>query len=192
MKDPAFLFYPNDWSGGTIAMSRHVKGAYIDIIVAQFNLGPLSLDEIKTVLGSDFGLTWPALQKKFVKGENDLYYNQRLLTEQTKRSKFSESRRNNAKHMLGHMENENRDSIKYLEELPEKDIEEFYKIYETSRQAIKDKAKALVLWCETNGKQKKNYRSFLLVALNKDFQKRKEPLKITKVEIINGKPTLVL
>src|SRR5688572_2070648 len=64
-KDPACLFYWGDWQGGTITFSRHLKGCYMDLLTAQFNNGPLSLDEIRTVLGSDFGQHWPTLQKKF-------------------------------------------------------------------------------------------------------------------------------
>jgi hypothetical protein len=106
-KDPAFLFYPNDWAGGTIAMTRHQKGCYLDLIIAQFNLGPLSLEEIKTVLGSDFGQVWPTLQKKF-KCENGLYLNERLSFEKERRSNYAESRRKNRKSYVQHMENENR------------------------------------------------------------------------------------
>ena len=49
--DPATLWYWNDWIGGTMALSRAQKGAYMDLLGAQHNLGHLSLDEIKTVLG---------------------------------------------------------------------------------------------------------------------------------------------
>lgn len=112
-KDPALLWYFNDWMGGTATLSRHLKGCYMDLLSVQFNNGPLSLEEIKTVLGSDFG-SWPALQKKF-KFENDCYSNERLSLEREKRSKFTESRRANAKHMPKHMEdineNENENEI---------------------------------------------------------------------------------
>lgn len=106
-KDPALLWYFNDWMGGTATLSRHLKGCYIDLLCVQFNSGPLSLDEIKTVLGSDFGLSWPTLQKKFEKTDNGLYYNQRLQSEKDKRINFTSSRRKNAMHMHEHMENIN-------------------------------------------------------------------------------------
>lgn len=109
MKDPAFLFYPGDWQGGTTTFSRHLKGAYIDVLVALFNNnGKLPIEDIKTVLGSDFGLSWPTLQKKF-KFLDGLYFNERLLTEMEKRSNFTLSRRKNAKHMPKHMEDVNED-----------------------------------------------------------------------------------
>lgn len=107
MKDPAFLFYPGDWMGGTLLLNRPQKGCYIDLLVAQFNNGPLTLEEIKTLLGSDFG-HWPKLEKKFTFMDGR-YYNQRLETEKHKRSSFTSSRRANAKHMPKHMEDVNED-----------------------------------------------------------------------------------
>lgn len=88
-KDPAVLWYFNDWHGGTVTLSRFLKGCYMDILYAQSNSGNLSLDEIKTVLGSDFGQAWPTLQKKFKQDANGLYYNERLLFEKEKRKSFS-------------------------------------------------------------------------------------------------------
>lgn len=119
MKDPAALWYFNDWAGGTMAMTRHQKGAYLDLLTAQFNLGDLSLDQIKTVLGADFGPSWPALQKKFKHDVvAELYYNERLKQEMEKRKSYSASRRSNVSKryvddMKEHMEdrNENRNVL---------------------------------------------------------------------------------
>lgn len=97
MADPAFLFYPGDWLGGTYTLSRFLKGAYMDILVAQFNSGPLSLEEIKTVLGSDFGQAWPALQKKFQQTSDGLFFNKRLELEKQRRHEYSKSRSLNRK-----------------------------------------------------------------------------------------------
>lgn len=87
-KDPAFLFYPGDWQGGTSTFTRHLKGCYIDILIAQFNSGPLSIDEIKTVLNNDFA-AWGTLIKKFKKTETGLFFNERLEIEKEKRKEFS-------------------------------------------------------------------------------------------------------
>lgn len=115
-KDPAMLWYWGDWFSGTATFSRHLKGCYMDILNAQFNSGHLSLDEIKTVLGSDFGSSWPTLQKKFSRDPQGLYFNERLDAEKEKRKQWTESRKNNLKshkathtknHMVPHMENEN-------------------------------------------------------------------------------------
>ena len=95
MKDPAMLWYWNDWFSGTGLLSRFQKGCYMDLLHAQFNNGRLSLEEIKICLGSDFSQAWLALQKKFKQDENGLFFNERLEQEKNKRAAFSESRRNN-------------------------------------------------------------------------------------------------
>lgn len=123
MSDPAFLFYPNDYLGGTMGMTFEEKGAYIELLMMQFNLGHLQEGKILKMLGSSSEL-WESIKLKFVIDENGLYYNKRLESEQIKRRKYSESRRNNkmgknqysksghmlghmTTHMIGHMENEN-------------------------------------------------------------------------------------
>lgn len=90
----------------------------MDLLYAQFNVGRLSLAQIKTVLGVDFGNTWPLLQEKFKKDDNGNFFNERAEQEADKRRKFTESRRKNLKsshmapHMETHMENENVDSFR--------------------------------------------------------------------------------
>lgn len=106
-KDPATLWYWNDFLTGTMTFSRHIKGCYMDLLGAQFNNGRLSLDEIKTVLGSDFGSSWPTLQKKFKQDDNGLFYNEKAEETKNKRANYTKSRRNNLKGNMGdHMENE--------------------------------------------------------------------------------------
>jgi hypothetical protein len=124
-KDPAILWYWNDWHGGTITYTRHLKGCFIDLLHAQFNQGHLSLNDIKTVLGNDFA-SWGALSKKFTQDEHGLFFNERMDAEVLKRRAFSESRRSNARgvktkstthaqahaeHMPVHMENESENEI---------------------------------------------------------------------------------
>ena len=41
-KDPAFLFYPNDYIGGTMGMTFEEKGAYIELLMLQFNRGHMT------------------------------------------------------------------------------------------------------------------------------------------------------
>jgi hypothetical protein len=95
-KDPAMLWYWSDWNSGTTTFSRFLKGCYMDVMHAQFNSGHLTLEEIKTVLGSDFGTAWPTLQKKFKTDELGRYFNVRLEEEKLKRAAFTESRRKNS------------------------------------------------------------------------------------------------
>lgn len=100
-KDPAVLWYWNDWQGGTVTLNRHLKGCYIDLLHAQFNNGRLSLAQVKTVLGVDFAQGWPALQAKFKKDGSDNYYNERLDEEIQKRRAFSKKQSDTAKKRWG-------------------------------------------------------------------------------------------
>ncbi|HMG16444.1 MAG TPA: hypothetical protein VK590_13395 [Saprospiraceae bacterium] len=123
-KDPAVLWYWNDWNSGTSTLSRFLKGCYMDLLHAQFNSGPLSLEEVKTVLAADFGAAWPTLLKKFSKNPDGLFFNERAEAEKNKRKAFTESRISNLKNkkskhmdkhmgndMITHMDNENRNTI---------------------------------------------------------------------------------
>jgi uncharacterized protein YdaU (DUF1376 family) len=120
MKDPAFLFYPNDYIGGTMGMTFEEKGAYIELLMMQFNRGHMT----EHMIGQTVGQLWVKLKDKFKIDEDGLYYNVRLEQEQLKRKKYTESRRNNKSgknqyskkgkkevkkrgHMTGHMENRN-------------------------------------------------------------------------------------
>lgn len=89
-KDPAVNWYFDNWSGGTKGFSRHQKGCYMDLLEAQFYLGPLSLDQIKNILGPDFNQWAPVLNKKFMYDENDkVFFNERLESEKEKRRRNS-------------------------------------------------------------------------------------------------------
>ncbi len=97
-KDPAFLFYPGDWMGGTATFTRAHKGAYMDLLMAQFNYGHMALQDIKNILNGDFDEMWESkLKFKFKLDEEGLYYNERLDFEKEKRKSFTESRKQNLK-----------------------------------------------------------------------------------------------
>ena len=131
-KDPAFLFYPNDWLGGTLGMSFEEKGAYIELLMLQFNRGHMTSHMIRQVVGQN----WDKIKDKFQTDENGLFFNKRLEIEKENRKAFTESRRNNisgknqyskknknkghkTKHMEGHVtshmedENENENINEY-------------------------------------------------------------------------------
>lgn len=120
-KDPAFLFYPNDYIGGTMGMTFEEKGAYIELLMLQFNRGHMT----SHMIGQTVGQLWDNLKGKFTQDKDGLWYNERLEFEQEKRRKYTESRRNNTSgrnqhsdkpkkeggHMTSHMENRNEDEI---------------------------------------------------------------------------------
>lgn len=112
-KDPAFLFYPGDWLGGTMGMSLEEKGGYLELLILQFNTGKFTEAQAKLVLSICFDVAWDTLRQKF-KTDGTFYWNERLQEEKEKRQNFTNSRKNNAltpkkpkKHMHKHMENEN-------------------------------------------------------------------------------------
>lgn len=116
MKDPAFLFYPNDYIGGTMGMTFEQKGAYIEVLMIQFNRGHMTEDMIRQTIGD----LWDNIKDKFVIDNDGKYYNVRLQLEKEKRQNYTHSRRNNklgtnqhtsksTGHMTKHMENVNED-----------------------------------------------------------------------------------
>lgn len=93
-KSPAINWYFDNWHGGTLGFNRHQKGCYIDLLNAQFQLGPLSLEQIKNILGSDFP-SWDVIKCKFVQDADEKFFNERLAAEIDKRNKFSEKQKKN-------------------------------------------------------------------------------------------------
>ena len=119
-KDPAFLFYPGDYVSGTMGMTFEEKGAYMDLLMLQFNRGHMNMHMIQHTIGH----LWEQVKCKFIQDDEGLWYNVRLDIEKEKRKTFPESRRNNIKpknkpkeepsyethmnsHMKPHMENVN-------------------------------------------------------------------------------------
>ena len=119
-KDPAFLFYPGDYVSGTMGMTFEEKGAYMDLLMLQFNRGHMNTHMIQHTVGH----LWDQVKCKFIQDNEGLWYNVRLDVEKEKRKTFTESRRNNMKpkdkpsyeppyethmqhHMDSHMENVN-------------------------------------------------------------------------------------
>lgn len=92
-KDPAFLFYPGDFSTGTQFFTDEQVGKYVRLLMAQHQVGHLKEEHMimicKTYDNDVFS--------KFIKDSDGLYYNQRLEDETIKRKKYSESRSNNRK-----------------------------------------------------------------------------------------------
>ena len=93
-KEFAFLFYINDWAGGTQWMTRLQRGGYLDLLLYQVNNTSFSLEEVKLILGSDFDNIWPMVSSKFTV-EQGLFFNEKMRNVLLERVKFTESRRAN-------------------------------------------------------------------------------------------------
>ena len=101
-KDPAVLFYTQDFLVGTMTMSYEQKGKYITLLCLQHQKGKLTLKDLQAILtDEDYEVA-----EKFIKDTDGFYYNEKLRYEAERRKSYSESRRRNLmkKHMNSHLE----------------------------------------------------------------------------------------
>ena len=195
-KDPAFLFYPNDYIGGTMGMTFEEKGAYIELLMLQFNRGHMD----GHMIGQCVGQLWNRIQSKFIQDEQGLWYNERLDIEKAKRKAFSESRRNNIKgnnqhmkgHMTTHMENVNEDVIE--DKNINIDFEWFWNEYD-KKVGAKDKLKKK--WNKLTDLERQNAMNYLdlykQAVPDKQFRKNPETFLNNKSwndEIIRATPNI--
>ena len=93
MKDPAVLFYFQDFLVGTEFMTDEEVGQYIRILCHQADKGALSRKMLLRICKTD---TIPdAIKEKLLVDENGNYYQKRMQIEREKRALYTESRRKN-------------------------------------------------------------------------------------------------
>lgn len=90
-KDPAFLFYAQDWITGTLTMTMEERGQYITILSVMHQTGRMDEKTIRFLVGN----VSDNLKAKFSIDKDGKWFNERLEDEIQKRAKFSESRRKN-------------------------------------------------------------------------------------------------
>lgn len=132
-KDPAFLFYHQDFFTGVSDMTNEEVGAYIRCLCIQASKGGISEKHMKIICNSHD--IHAAVKNKFIfDPATDLFFNERLKSEIEKRKKYSESRANNRKNPNKkdddmnntslsydkHMENENENVIEIKKETEKK------------------------------------------------------------------------
>lgn len=93
-KDPAFLFYSDNFQSGTQFFTDEQVGKYIRLLCAQHLHGHLTEKQVLLICKTNDADTKEILAK-FRQDEHGKYYNERLEIEVTKRKLFSESRANN-------------------------------------------------------------------------------------------------
>jgi len=120
MKDPAVLFYFQDFLVGTEFMTDEEIGKYIRVLCHQADKGSLSELQIKRICK---GIIPEAIMEKLTEDDNGNLYQKRMREEREKRTNYTESRRKNRtkklniisstydKHMENENENENEDVI---------------------------------------------------------------------------------
>ncbi len=127
-KDPAFLFYSQDFYTGVAILNWEERGKFISILCLMHQQGRMKEETIRFLVGS----VSDNLRAKFNVDDNGFWFNSRLELESEKRAKFTESRRNNGlsggrptkdkpsakpknnlsvKHMDNHMEDENENEV---------------------------------------------------------------------------------
>lgn len=90
-KDPAFLFYSDNFLSGTMFFTDEQVGKYMRLLCAQHQHGHLSEKHMLHICKTYDKDIWD----KFTKDESGLFYQPRLETEVEKRKNFTESRRKN-------------------------------------------------------------------------------------------------
>lgn len=104
-KDPAFLFYSQDFYTGTIFMTDEQVGKYIRLLCLQHQTGHLEEKHMINICKTyDVDIF-----SKFTRDSEGKYYNERLENEVLRRTSYSENRRQNRmsrKTYVKHMETE--------------------------------------------------------------------------------------
>jgi hypothetical protein len=99
MKDPAVLFYTQDFLTGTFLMTNEQVGKYIKLLCLQQQNGGLNECDMLQICGEKDEKIWAKFD--LIDGH---YFNKRMTLETSKRKKFTESRLKNLSHMDSHME----------------------------------------------------------------------------------------
>ena len=90
-KDPAYLFYSQDFYTGVATMNFEDRGKYITLLCLMHQQGRMNEETIRFVVGSVSVI----LKSKFKVDESGLWYNERLELEIEKRKNFVQSRVDN-------------------------------------------------------------------------------------------------
>ena len=93
-KDPAFLFYPDNFQSGTQFFTDEQTGKYIRLLCAQHLHGHLTKKQVLFICKTNDESTSEILAK-FKLDKDNKYYNYRLECEIERRANFSLSRANN-------------------------------------------------------------------------------------------------
>ena len=136
-KDPAFLFYYQDFLVGTDDLTNEEVGAYIRCLCHQAAKGSVTEKHMKKICITPD--VHDAIHIKFARTENGDFINPRLSEEMAKRAAYAESRRQNrqkkdmikiSKTYVRHMENENEnENVIVNKDVLNVSFEDFYNVY---------------------------------------------------------------
>ena len=156
-KDPAVLLYTSDFLSGTMTMTNEEVGMYIRLLCLQHQKGKLTDKDMLSICKAYV----EDVYEKFDKIDG-CYVNKRMYEESERRSKYTESRRSNAKikhmpkHMVEHMpkhmetETETRTVTINKTKILDEQFEEFWDLYDYK----KSRDKAEKAWKTLNQEEK--------------------------------------
>lgn len=116
-KDPAVLFYYQDFLVGTSFMTETQVGAYIRILCHLYDKDHLTEKHMQSICSAS--VIWDSIKDKFDIDPDGSYYHKRAREEKKKRVKFTESRRLNALKTTSdgkHMHSISKASAKHMED----------------------------------------------------------------------------
>jgi uncharacterized protein YdaU (DUF1376 family) len=159
-KDPAVLFYTSDFLSGTFTMTNEQVGKYIRLLCLQHQKGKLTEKDMLSICQAYDADIWEKFEQL-----DGFFINNRMYDEAIRRSKFTESRRNNAKsvkndstsealakHMPKHMETET-ETISLNKDIFINNIEPFKNLLSESYQEFID------YWTEPSKSGKLRYEA---------------------------------
>lgn len=195
-KDPAVLLYTSDFLSGTMTMTNEEVGMYIRLLCLQHQKSRLTEKDMLSICKTYV----QDVYEKFEKIDG-YYLNKRMYEESEKRSKYTESRRSNAKtkhmpkhmhkHMHEHMENENvNENINRIKNKSKPKLSEvedyFLEKGSTTEQAKKAfEYYEVANWHDAKGKPVKNWKQKMLSVWinNSNFNNNfKQPTKMEMYE----------
>jgi len=182
MKDPAVLFYFQDFLVGTEFMNDDEVGKYIRILCHQADKGDLSLSQLERICRSKVP---GAIMEKLTQNGDGKYYQERMRFEKEKREKFCKHQSENIKKRWNKKEydgntnvlpleneniNENKDIIKNIRKVQ---FEKFWNLYDKKEDRIKCEGK----WNRLTNKEQEECIANLpaYITSTPDKQYRKNP-----------------
>lgn len=93
-KDPAVLFYTQDFLMGSSLFTALQKGHYITLLCYQQQslTGSLSETQVRVLMGKDYQKQWPVIKVKFAQDDNG-FYNERMRKEIERRKQYSDKQK---------------------------------------------------------------------------------------------------
>ena len=176
MKDPAVLFYFQDFLVGTEFMTDDEVGKYIRILCHQADKGALSESQLKRICRSEIP---EAIKEKLLIDSSGNFYQNRMRVEREKRMNFTESRRKNrskkdtiiSSSYDKHMENENENINKDEDIRINVPFETFWNLYDKKEDRIKCERKWMQLKNTERESCIRNLPAYILSTPDKQFRK---------------------